>query len=123
MPLILIVDDNPAKLTVPGELLQPQHVAPVANSGLRALRLARLKPQPGLILLDVMMPAMDGDEVLRQLRAHPETAGIPLVFLTALTDPADEHCGLLHGAAAYVSKPVVPTQLLNPRAASACGHG
>lgn len=83
----------------------------VANSGVRALRLARLKPQPSLILLDVMTPGMDGYEVLQQLRALPETAGIPVVFLTALTDPADQQRGLLNGAAAYVSKPLVPAQL------------
>ena len=112
-PLVLIVDDNPANLTVLGELLQPQHAIRVANSGVRALRLARLKPQPGLILPDVMMPEMDGYEVLRQLRAHPETAGIPVIFLTALTGPAAEQRGRLHGAAAYVTKPVVPALLLD----------
>ena len=112
-PLVLIVDDNPANLTVLGELLQPQHAVRVANSGVRALRLARLKPQPGLILLDVMMPEMDGYEVLRQLRAHPETAGIPVIFLTALTGPAAEQRGRLHGAAAYMTKPVVPALLLD----------
>ena len=111
-PVILIVDDNPANLTLLGELLLPQHAVRVANAGLRALRLARLRPQPGLILLDVMMPEMDGYEVLRQLRADPETAGIPVIFLTALTAPADAQRGLLLGAAAYVSKPVVPAQLL-----------
>ena len=108
LPLILIVDDNPENLTVLGELLQPRHAVRVANSGVRALRLARLEPQPGLILLDVMMPRMDGFEVLRQLRAQPGTAGIPVVFLTALTDPADEQRARQHGAAAYLTKPVKP---------------
>lgn len=113
LPLILIVDDNPENLTVLGELLQPRHAVRVANSGVRALRLARLEPQPGLILLDVMMPRMDGFEVLRQLRAQPGTAGIPVVFLTALTDPANEQRALQHGAAAYLTKPVVPQLLLD----------
>ena len=113
LPLILIVDDNPENLTVLGELLQPEYSVRVANSGVRALRLARLKPQPGLILLDVMMPEMDGYEVLGQLRAQPETAGIPVVFLTAQNDPANAQRALLQGAAAYLTKPVVPGLLLD----------
>ena len=112
LPLILIVDDNPENLTVLGELLQPDYAVRVANSGVRALRLARLQPLPELVLLDVMMPEMDGFEVLRQLRARPETAAIPVVFLTALTDTAEQQRGLRQGAAAFVTKPVEPDLLL-----------
>ena len=112
LPLVLIVDDNPENLTVIGELLQPDHAVRAANSGLRALRLARLEPQPDLILLDVMMPEMDGYEVLRQLREQPETADIPVIFLTALTGSDDEERGLVKGAMDYITKPIRPTILL-----------
>ena len=70
-PLILIVDDNLENLTIIGELLQPTYAVRVANSGSRALRLAKLAPLPDLILLDLMMPEMDGYEVLQHLRADP----------------------------------------------------
>jgi putative two-component system response regulator len=112
LPLVLIVDDNPENLTVIGELLQPDHAVRAANSGGRALRLARLEPQPDLILLDVMMPEMDGYEVLRQLREDPETADIPVIFLTALNSSDDEERGLLKGAMDYITKPIRPPILL-----------
>lgn len=112
LPLVLIVDDNPENLTVIGELLQPHHAVRAANSGRRALQLARLAPQPDLILLDVMMPAMDGYEVLRALRAAPDTAAIPVVFLTALNGSDDEERGLVLGAVDYITKPIRPPVLL-----------
>jgi putative two-component system response regulator len=112
LPLILIVDDNPENLTVIGELLQPLHTVRAANSGARGLRLARLVPQPDLILLDVMMPEMDGFEVLRQLQATPETAHIPVVFLSALNTADDEERGLMRGAVDYITKPIRPPILL-----------
>ena len=112
LPLVLIVDDNPENLTVIGELLQPEHAVRAANSGLRALRLARLEPRPDLILLDVMMPEMDGYEVLQLLRAQPETAHIPVIFLTALNGSEDEERGLVKGAMDYITKPIRPPILL-----------
>jgi len=112
LPLVLVVDDNPENLTVIGELLQPAHGVRAANGGARALKLAALAPQPDLILLDVMMPEMDGYEVLQRLRAEPQTADIPVVFLTALNSSADEERGLLLGAADYITKPIRPPILL-----------
>lgn len=112
LPLLLIVDDNPENLTVVGELLQPHYRVRAANTGPRALRLAALAPQPELILLDVMMPDMDGHEVLSRLRADPQTSDIPVVFLTALDSTADEERGLQLGAADYITKPIRPTVLL-----------
>ena len=112
LPLVLIVDDNPENLTVIGELLQPEHAVRAANSGLRAMRLARLEPRPDLILLDVMMPEMDGYEVLQRLRDNPETRDIPVVFLTALNGSDDEERGLLQGAMDYITKPIRPPILL-----------
>jgi putative two-component system response regulator len=111
-PLVLIVDDNPENLSVVGELLLPRHAVRVANGGLRALEMARLAPQPDLILLDVMMPGMDGFEVLRTLRGDPGTAGIPVVLLTALDSADEEERSLLLGAADYITKPVQPGVLL-----------
>jgi putative two-component system response regulator len=111
-PLVLIVDDNPENLSVVGELLAPRHAVRVANSGWRALQLARLQPLPDLILLDVMMPGIDGFEVLRTLRAEPPTAEIPVILLTALNSAEDEERGLLLGADDYLSKPVRPGVLL-----------
>jgi putative two-component system response regulator len=110
--LVLIVDDNPENLGVVGELLLPQYMVRVANGGFRALKMARLSPQPDLVLLDVMMPGMDGFEVLRTLRDDPATADIPVILLTALDSADDEERGLLLGAADYVTKPVRPGVLL-----------
>ena len=112
-PLVLIVDDNPENLTVIGELLQAHCALRVARSGARALQLAHRAPAPDLILLDVMMPGMDGFEVLRQLRADPATARLKVVFLSALTEPADVARGRQLGALDYVTKPIDPKQLLD----------
>jgi len=111
-PLVLIVDDNPENLSVVGELLLPRHAVRVANGGARAQQLARMAPQPDLILLDVMMPDMDGFQVLGALRDDPATADIPVVLLTALDSAEDEERGLLMGAADYLTKPVRPAVLL-----------
>jgi len=112
LPLVLVVDDNPENLTVIGELLQPAHAVRAANGGARALRLAKLAPRPDLVLLDVMMPDMDGYDVLAGLRSDPETASIPVIFLTALNSPADEEHGLALGAVDYITKPIRPAVLL-----------
>ena len=112
LPLILIVDDNPGNLTIIGELLQSSYAVRAANSGPRALMLARMAPQPDLILLDVVMPGMDGYEVLRRLRETPETADIPVIFLTALNSLEDEERGLLQGAMDYITKPIRPPILM-----------
>jgi putative two-component system response regulator len=95
-----------------GELLQTRYRVRAANGGLRALRLATVAPQPDLILLDVMMPDMDGYEVLARLRADPITRDIPVVFLTALDSAADEERGLQLGAVDYITKPIRPAVLL-----------
>ena len=112
LPLVLIVDDNPDNINVVGELLLPRHAVRVANGGARALQLARMAPLPDLILLDVMMPGIDGFEVLQTLRADPDTADIPVVLLTALDSDEDEARGLALGAADYLTKPVRPGVLL-----------
>ena len=105
---ILVVDDVPQNLLLLGELLQPHYHVRAANSGERALRVARSEPRPDLVLLDVMMPGMDGHAVLRELRADPATQDIPVIFVTALDDAADEELGLSLGAVDYITKPITP---------------
>jgi len=105
---ILIVDDEPVNLSLLAQLLQPIYRVRAANSGESALRAATVEPQPDLMLLDVMMPGMDGYETLQRLRETPAIAEIPVVFLTALADAADEERGLQLGAADYMTKPINP---------------
>jgi putative two-component system response regulator len=99
---ILVVDDTPENLAVLGELLQPYYRVRAANSGTRALQIAGSQP-PDLILLDVMMPEMDGYEVLSKLRASPATRDVPVIFVTAMDGVADEEHGLELGAVDYIA--------------------
>ena len=111
-PTVLIVDDTPENLSVLGELLQSIYRVRAANSGRRALQIAHGNPQPDLILLDVMMPEMDGFDVLAQLRGHPATRHIPVIFVTAMDGTEDEERGLDHGAVDYITKPIRPAIVL-----------
>lgn len=105
---VLVVDDTPDNLSLMSGLLKDTYRVRVANGGERALAIARSDPQPDLILLDVMMPVMDGYEVCRQLKADPGSKDIPVVFLTARTDQVDEQFGLELGAVDYITKPISP---------------
>lgn len=109
---ILVVDDQPENLTVIGSLLRPNYRVRIANSGPAALRAAASAPRPDLILLDVMMPGVDGYAVLAQLKTNPVTAEIPVVFVTALGAEKDEERGLELGAVDYITKPIKPVVLL-----------
>ena len=109
---ILIVDDVPENLEVLGELLQPLYRVRGAQSGMRALQVACSSPMPDLILLDVMMPGMDGYAVFEALRADPRTRDIPVIFVTALDGVREEEKGLELGAVDYISKPLRPTIVL-----------
>jgi putative two-component system response regulator len=109
---ILIVDDNPENLMVLGELLQPLYRVRAANSGPRGLQLAATAPLPDLILLDVMMPDMDGFQVLDRLRADVRTRHIPVIFLTAMDTSESEETGLTLGAVDYITKPIRPAIVL-----------
>jgi len=111
-PVILVVDDTPDNLTLMAELLQDRYAIKVANNGERALRVAAGTPPPDLILLDIMMPDMDGLEVARPLRADPATRDIPFIFLTARSQIEDERQGFELGAVDYITKPVSPPILL-----------
>ena len=95
---LLIVDDSTTNLAVLDTLLRPWYQIRAANSGERALRAAQSSPPPDLILLDVMMPDMDGHEVLARLLENPQTRDIPVIFVTVLDDDLDEERGLTLGA-------------------------
>ncbi len=104
---ILIIDDIPANLELMAGVLKDDYNVQVATSGEKGLKLAR-EHMPDLILLDVMMPGMSGYDVCRRLKAEPELCEIPVIFVTALDDHADEAFGLQLGAVDYIVKPVVP---------------
>jgi putative two-component system response regulator len=108
MTTILVVDDSAENLALLSDLLLPLYEVRAVNSGERALRAATGKPRPDLILLDVMMPDMDGYEVLWQLRQDPAAADIPVIFVTALDTSVDEAHGLELGAVDYITKPIKP---------------
>ena len=109
---VLIVDDTPDTLQLISGLRKETYRLKVANSGDKALKLAVAAPAPDLILLDVMMPGMDGYEVCQRLKADPLTEQIPIIFLTARTDVDDEKRGLELGAVDYITKPISPPILL-----------
>ena len=109
---ILAVDDTPENLAVIGGLLRPHYHVRVANSGERALHVAATPPRPDLILLDVMMPGLDGYGVLARLRADPVLREIPVIFVTAMDQDEDEQRGLELGAVDYIPKPIRPAVLL-----------
>jgi diguanylate cyclase (GGDEF)-like protein len=102
---ILIVDDDPTNLEILSEALEDTYDIMCATNGEDALEAAR-EDLPDLILLDVMMPEMDGYQVCAALKADPLTAKIPVIFLTGLSSNSDEAKGLELGAADYISKPI-----------------
>jgi putative two-component system response regulator len=105
---VLVVDDSPDNLSLMNGLLKDEYRVKVANNGGRALKIAQSHRPPDLILLDVMMPCMDGYEVCRQLKGDPRTRNIPIIFLTARCEAADEQLGLELGAVDYITKPISP---------------
>lgn len=106
-PLILAVDDEASNLQLLRQILQDHYRLRFAKDGQRALELAR-EERPNLILLDVMMPGMSGYEVCAALKADPDLASIPVIFVTALTETDDELEGFDAGAVDYITKPVSP---------------
>ncbi|CAG2144680.1 response regulator [Cupriavidus numazuensis] len=108
---VLVVDDVPSNIKViVGVLEEDGHTIKVALSGKKALEIA-VAAAPDIILLDIMMPEMDGFEVCRRLKANPATASIPVIFLSAKDESDDIVCGLEMGAVDYVTKPVEPAVL------------
>jgi len=111
-PVVLIVDDTPENLTIMNGLLKDAYRTKVANNGERALKLATAEPKPDLVLLDIMMPGMDGYEVCRRLKADAATREIPVIFLTAKTQVEDESRGFEVGCVDYITKPISPPIVL-----------
>src|SRR5499425_3268383 len=107
--LILVVDDTPLNISLITGALKDTYRTKVATNGPKALAIAAAGEKPDLILLDVTMPEMDGYEVCRRLKADPETAAIPVVFLTARTEAEDEAKGFELGSVDYIHKPFNPT--------------
>ena len=106
-PTVLVVDDTPANLSLLTSLLKEQYRIKVANNGIKALELAAAVP-PDLVLLDIMMPEMDGYEVCRRLKAAEATRQVPVIFLTAKTEVEDEELGFSVGAVDFIHKPISP---------------
>ncbi|MDR3411108.1 MAG: diguanylate cyclase [Formivibrio sp.] len=104
-PIVLIVDDVAANIQILAEALKADYRIRVASSGEDALRIVKRSPQPDLILLDVMMPNMDGYEVCRRLKRDESTQDIPVIFVTARDENEDEEYGLNLGAVDYIVKP------------------
>ena len=109
---ILIVDDTPENLAVLKSLLEETYRIRAANNGERALAIALSADPPDMVLLDIMMPQMDGYEVCRRIKADEAAKNIPIMFLTAKVEPEDEVAGFDLGAVDYVTKPVNPHRLL-----------
>ena len=110
-PHILIVDDINENLHALLSILRDDYAIMATTQGERALELAMRTPGPELILLDIKMPGMDGYEVLRRLKSQPNTADIPVIFVTALSESTDEATGLKLGAVDYITKPINPDLL------------
>lgn len=102
---VLVVDDTPANIQILMETLKDDYRIIAAVNGRRALQLAASTPPPDIILLDVMMPEMDGYEVCAKLKADAKTRDIPIIFITAMNDAQDETKGLELGAVDYITKP------------------
>ncbi|MBK6998710.1 MAG: response regulator [Rhodoferax sp.] len=105
---ILVVDDLPDNLALMNSLLKESYKVKVAASGDKALEIAASDAPPDLILLDIMMPGMDGHEVCRRLKRDPKSMDIPVIFLTAKSEEEDEQIGLGLGAVDYITKPISP---------------
>jgi putative two-component system response regulator len=105
---VLVVDDSPDSVALLGSLLKDSYRVKVAIDGEKALAIAAGDEAPDLILLDIMMPDMDGYEVCRRLKRNPRTAEIPVIFLTAKSEAVDEEKGLELGAEDYIAKPPSP---------------
>lgn len=111
LPLVLIVDDAPDNLMLLSQMFKGSYRIRLAQSGAKAIAFCQSDSPPDLVLLDVMMPDMDGFEVIQRMREHPTSENIPVIFVTALTSPEERTKGMELGAVDYVTKPVDPATL------------
>jgi CheY-like chemotaxis protein len=110
-PTILIVDDTPDNLELLSQLFKDEYRVRIAHGGDKALSICQSNEPPDLVLLDIMMPGMDGFEVARRMREHPTSETIPVIFVTAMTGEDARHKGLELGAVDFVTKPINPDEL------------
>lgn len=110
-PTILVVDDAPDNLILLSQLLKDDYRIKLAQNGTKALDIVCADNPPDLVLLDIMMPDMDGFEVARRMREHPNAESIPVIFVTAMTTDDAREKGLGLGAVDYITKPIDPVQL------------
>jgi putative two-component system response regulator len=109
---ILVIDDVPENIDVLSGILGPHYKVKAALDGVRGLAIAAEEPAPDMVLLDVMMPGMDGYEVIRQLKRNARTRNIPVIFVTARSEEVDEELGFSMGAVDYITKPINPAIVL-----------
>jgi putative two-component system response regulator len=109
---VLVVDDSPDGLQILNEVLKRDYDVRLARGGEQALQAAMQKPQPDAILLDIMMPGIDGYEVCKRLKANNASQDIPVIFLSAKNDIEDAQRGFDVGGADYITKPVLPPVVL-----------
>ncbi|YCO00525.1 HD domain-containing phosphohydrolase [Vibrio sp. VNB-15] len=110
-PTILVVDDTPEHIQIISNVLSDDYQVKAAITGERGMQVALQDPKPDLILLDIVMPEINGFEVCKQLKANPLTSAIPIMFLTAQSDVDDEQFGFDIGAVDYITKPISPAIL------------
>jgi len=107
-PTILVVDDTPENIDVMNGILKPDYKVKVALNGEKALKIANSDKPPDLILLDIMMPGIDGYEVCRQIKSQEATKHIPIIFVSGAEDSESKDTGFSLGAVDYIVKPIEP---------------
>jgi CheY-like chemotaxis protein len=113
LPLVLVADDTPENLWLVSSLLKGCCRVKVATSGVKAIEIAKADPTPDLILLDILMPGMDGYDVCLALKGMAKTRRIPIIFLTARSSPSDRARGMLVGAVDHIAKPIDGSVILS----------
>jgi len=105
---ILVVDDVPENIHTLKNLLKDDYTIAAATNGQKAIEIAQKEPLPDLIILDILMPQMDGYEVCQKLKSIEATQDIPIIFVTSLSDADEQDRGIALGAVDYISKPITP---------------
>ncbi|MBF0413172.1 MAG: response regulator [Desulfamplus sp.] len=106
---VLIVEDSPQNIKIINEILKNDYIITAATSGENAISCLEVNELPDIILLDIIMPGMDGYEVCRRIKRNKKTSDIPVIFITAKDDIEDEEKGFEAGAVDYITKPVSPS--------------